>query len=344
MIWSWSPRPWSLLHHRLAIAYDRLSGQQQWLTQVQNGPFDYGHPKNSHASSTPCCNGRLLFVVFNHSGRLFANALELTKGAVVWETELGEYASDCGFSSSPTLFGDLLFIASESSRRPKVVALHCETGEVVWRTRLALEGAGYSSPIIAPSDSGGQLVLPASRQIVSLAPASGEALWTADWSQTDVAATATTADNRLFVVGNYTRPEIVALDLSNEGTPRELWTATRGASRVPSPLVTPAGLLLINDSGVASCLDIDTGDVKWRERLKGDFSASPLLVGDTIYAANEQGHVFVMRAGKTLERIATHSLGDGVYASPVFCGGQLLLRTATELVCVSSSGNSPTTP
>ena len=50
------------------------------------------------------------------------------------------------------------------------------------------------------------------------------------------------------------------------------------------------------DAGVAACWKSDTGKEHWKKRLGGEFSASPVLVGDTIYATSESGETFVYRA------------------------------------------------
>ena len=50
------------------------------------------------------------------------------------------------------------------------------------------------------------------------------------------------------------------------------------------------------DDGFAACWRCDTGKEVWKERLGGTFSASPVLVGDAIYATNEAGKTFVFSA------------------------------------------------
>jgi len=47
------------------------------------------------------------------------------------------------------------------------------------------------------------------------------------------------------------------------------------------------------DSGIAICWNAGTGERKWRHRLSGEFSASPVLAGDLIYATNETGSIVV---------------------------------------------------
>ena len=55
------------------------------------------------------------------------------------------------------------------------------------------------------------------------------------------------------------------------------WTLKRGAPLTPSPILVGDELYVVNDGGIASCLDARTGNVLWQSRLGGTFSASPVL-------------------------------------------------------------------
>jgi len=94
-------------------------------------------------------------------------------------------------------------------------------------------------------------------------------------------------------------------------------------------LVRDGHLYATMDGGVALCLDAATGTEKWKGRLGGNFSASPVLVGDKIYAVNESGDFYIFKADPAgLEIIATNKVGDEVFATPSLCGGNVFLRVA----------------
>ncbi len=66
---------------------------------------------------------------------------------------------------------------------------------------------------------------------------------------------------------------------------------------------------------------------RWKKRLGGEFSASPVLVGDMIYATSETGETFVYRADPSkFEQIAVNKLGDEAMASPTICGSRIYLH------------------
>jgi outer membrane protein assembly factor BamB len=82
---------------------------------------------------------------------------------------------------------------------------------------------------------------------------------------------------------------------------------------------------------VATCLDALTGQMIWRERLGGNFSASPLLAGERIYFFNEDGQTFVVQASDKFELLAENDLQEQTLASCAVADNSLIIRTAEHL-------------
>jgi outer membrane protein assembly factor BamB len=91
---------------------------------------------------------------------------------------------------------------------------------------------------------------------------------------------------------------------------------------------------VISDNGVATCYRAASGDVLWTRRLGGNFTASPVIAGDKIYAASEAGIVHVFAAGDKFESVAEIDMGEGIMATPAIAAGRIYLRTAGSLYCV----------
>ena len=90
-------------------------------------------------------------------------------------------------------------------------------------------------------------------------------------------------------------------------------------------------LFFVLDAGLAACWKSDTGEELWKERLGGDFFASPVMVSDRIYASNVAGKTFVFVATpKSFQILASNQLGDEAYASPVICDSRIYLRIAKK--------------
>jgi outer membrane protein assembly factor BamB len=88
---------------------------------------------------------------------------------------------------------------------------------------------------------------------------------------------------------------------------------------------------MIDDGGIASCLEAKTGTEVWRERIGGNYSASPLLAEGRIYFFSEEGKTTVVEANRSFKKIAENQLADGFMASPAAAGNALFLRTRTHL-------------
>lgn len=111
----------------------------------------------------------------------------------------------------------------------------------------------------------------------------------------------------------------------------------KDGSFVPTPLLHDGLLYVVNDRGLALCLDAKTGDEVWSQRLEGGFSASPILVGDKLFVPNEAGKLFVLQTGREFKLLAENDLQDGGFASPVICGSRIYLRTLHALYCLGKT-------
>ena len=89
--------------------------------------------------------------------------------------------------------------------------------------------------------------------------------------------------------------------------------------------------LFVNDDGIAMCLDAKSGEVVWRERMGGDFSASPICAGGRVYFFNHDGVATVIEASRHYTELARNRLDGEVRASPAVSGEALILRTKTHL-------------
>ena len=110
-----------------------------------------------------------------------------------------------------------------------------------------------------------------------------------------------------------------------------VWSLDKGAPSTPSFLVIRDRVLLVNDGGVAMCLDAKSGEVLWRERLGGNFSASPVYAGGRVYCFNHDAVCTVLDAGGEYRKLAENQLDGEVRASPAISGKALFVRTKTHL-------------
>ena len=79
-------------------------------------------------------------------------------------------------------------------------------------------------------------------------------------------------------------PELWAIRVNGKGNVTETTGMEEFRSMPQRCSPSFEGLLyLVNREGIASCLEAETGELVWRERLPGRYSASPIYLNDRIY-------------------------------------------------------------
>ena len=96
---------------------------------------------------------------------------------------------------------------------------------------------------------------------------------------------------------------------------------------------------MISDKGVLTCLDAKTGRPNWTERLQGEFTASPLVHGNTVYVFADDGSTVLFKASDSFAQIGRNQIKGRIQATPAAGGGGLLIRTDTMLYLLADTKN-----
>ena len=114
-----------------------------------------------------------------------------------------------------------------------------------------------------------------------------------------------------------------------------LWTQSRGAPYVATPLLDGGILWLVRDGGIVTQISPGTGDVLSERRLPGigNYYASPVSVGGRVLFASEQGFVSVLENDRDWRVLETRNFGERIYATPQVAEGRLFIRTDRALYC-----------
>jgi len=324
------------------LCLNRNTGQSVWQIKVHGGKPDPGHHANSSAaSSTAACDGNRLYINFLNDGAVYTSALNLD-GKLLWQHKVCDFVTHQGFGSSPVLYESLVIVSADNRGGGVIAALNRDTGDLVW-SQPRPQIPNYTSPAILQAGGRTQVVLAGCNLISSFDPANGKKLWELNGSTEECVVTPVTDGTRIFTSGGYPKNHTVAVFA--DGSSRVAWQNTARVY-VPSMIQKEGYLYAVMDAGLAACWAADTGTEIWKERLGGDFFASPVMVGNRIYATNVRAKTFVFEATpKHFELLAQNQLGDEAYASPVICGSRIYLRLAAHadkreeyLYCI---GNSP---
>ena len=287
------------------------------------------HAKNSHASPTPVLDGDYIYVHFGSYG----TACLRSSGAIVWRTRLPYYHRH-GPGGSPASYKDLLIISCDGYDTQYVVALEKKTGEIRWkRPRDGYQA--YTTPLVITVDGRDQVVSPGAYRAVAYDPLTGAEIWSVRYGKgySNVPRPVFGA-GLVFLCSGFEEPSILAVRPDGRGDVTEThvaWTGRRGAPLTPSPLVIGDEIYFVNDSGIASCVDARTGKEHWRQRLGGNYSASPVYADGRIYFMSEECETVVIAPGKQFGLLARNHLDGMCLASMAISDGAIFVRTNDHL-------------
>jgi outer membrane protein assembly factor BamB len=321
-----------------AICINAATGTEIWQREVfriKETPEVSTHAKNSFASPTPLVHRGRLYV---HFGPYGTAALDL-EGNVIWANNSIQYDSRHGGGGSPIVSGHLLIFNCDGVESPFVVALSLESGEVRWRTNrpdMEPERFSFSTPLEIEVASRRQIVSPGSHFVCGYDPESGAELWRVAYPRKwSVIPRPVFAHGLVYICTGYEGPaELLAIRPDGRGdvtSTHIVWRTDGNVPHTPSPVVAGDELFMISDNGIASCRDAATGQLHWRKRLRGDYSASPLNSDGLVYFTSEDGHCTVLAAGTEYEKRAENDLDEPTLASFAVDGDAILIRTAEHL-------------
>jgi outer membrane protein assembly factor BamB len=306
------------------------------------------HSFNSYASPTPVIEEGRVYVTFGSPGTA---AIETSTGRVLWQRRDLECNHFRGAGSSPILFRNLLLMHFDGSDVQYVVALDKQTGRTVWRTNRSIDyqdleadgrikGDGdfrkaFSTPLIVQTGSGPVMVSIGSKAAYGYDPMTGQELWRiVEREQFSGSTRPVFGLGLVFYPTGFNTGQIFAVRPDGRGdvtSTHIVWRAARGAPNKPSILLAGDLLFMVNDGGIATCLDARTGSEVWRSRLGDSYSASPVSADGRVYFFSEDGKTTVIEAGRTFRILAENHLDDGFMASPAIDGRAFYLRTRTAL-------------
>ncbi len=301
------------------------------------------HSLNSYASPTPVFADGKLFCHFGSFGTVCLDTASLgkTDEPILWCARL-EHDESVGPGSSPTLYKDLLLIPCDGVDKQFVVGLDTADGTERWRTnRPKMQGSigeyhkAFSTPVIIQHQGKDQAVVLGAQWLVSYDPATGKELWRVQHGKGFSSSVVPVyGDGLVFVCTGFGDGKLIAVDVSGLGDVTEThmkWSFAQKAPTMPSPILANGYLFMVSDQGIATCLDAKSGSSVWRNRLGGNFSSSPILIGSNVYFSNREGQTNLIAAANKFQSVAENELNGTIMASPIVVGNDLLVRTNSHL-------------
>src|SRR6266404_7167434 len=341
-----SPHQWKLL------ALDKKTGKILWeQTTRQGAPKTKRHPKSSQASPTPVTDGKVVVAYFGSEG-LYAYTVE---GKLLWKKDLGvqnagwffDPDSEWGAASSPVIYQHAVIVQCDRQKDSFIAAFDLKDGKEVWRTPRA-EIPTWGTPTIVSGKDHFELVTNGTKAIRGYDADTGKELWTLSPNSEVTCTTPVSAHGLIFVTAGY--PPVQPIFEIKIGSSCDLtlkdgkqssdaidWSKSRGGVYLPSPLVYGDHLYTINNNGVMTVYNAKSGDRIYQQRIGqgGSFTASPIAAAGKLYAATEDGDIFVIKAGPQYELLAKNPMGEPMLATPAFSGDLLIVRGAKHLFAIA---------
>lgn len=297
------------------------------------------HPVNSYASPTPVIEEGRVYV---HFGTYGTACLDTKTGQKLWERRDLECNHFRGPGSSPIVWENLLFLCFDGFDVQYVAALDKATGKTVWKKDRGIDFGtldgdfkkAYGTPRVVTVNDQPQLICPAATATTTYDPRTGEELWRVIHGGMNVTQPPQVGLGKVVLCTADGGLKMLAVRPEGRGDVTKThidWTLNKNVPSRSSPVLVDGLLTMVNEAGIASCVDVATGKVLWQERLAGPYMASPLWAEGRVYFFNENGVAHVGQAGKSWKLLATNKLDDGFMASPAVAGKSLFLRTRTHL-------------
>ena len=313
------------------VCRDVLTGTTLWISE------DMARYDNSLGGigprTTPTIAGQRVFAL-GATGRL--RCLDLTTGQVLWQRDIlnGRKAPEWGAAGSPLVVNDLVVVHPGGTGQ-SLSAYRVETGEPVWGGGDA--HAGYSSPQFVTLAGEPQFLIFNNDGVAGHAATDGHLLWTYPWTHAaqHVSDPRVVAPNRFVVSGGYgAGADLVEVSRDAQGTWKasRVWHSQRLKSKFGS-LVAHDGFLYGLDDGQLTCLDLDTGEPRWKGERVGH--GQLLLAGDLLVITGENGNVllFEARADSARELGRFAALQGKMWNPPALAPPLLIVRTEHEAAC-----------
>jgi len=331
------------------MAFDKGTGKilhDKMLFGVAEPQFC--HKFNSYASPTPVIEEGRIYVSFGSPG---IACLDTKTCAILWERRDFVCNHYRGAGSSPIVWNDLLIHHFDGSDHQFIVALDKKTGNTVWEVKRSVdykdldpsghpqaEGdwrKGFATPHVIDWQGKPLLLSSGAKAHYGYDPATGKEIWRfEEHGGHSPAARPVVGLGMVFLSVGFGKKQVIALKLGGAGALDEsavAWRMTKGAPNKPSLLLNGDLLYALDDSGIVTCLDARSGADVWRERIGGNYSASPLLAEGRAWFFSEEGKVTVLAAGREFKKIAEGNFSEGFMASPAVSGKALFLRTKAAL-------------
>lgn len=327
---------------RFVVCVDIDKPQVLWKQQYASQTHKL-HKLSSYASSTPTVDEKHVYCAWGAPTALLVKAFT-HDGKEVWTRDLGRYETQHGFGSSPIVAGKhlILFNSQDAQELPEgvapgtdsMIAFDKESGETAWQVPLDCTRVCYGAPSIAKIDGREAVVCSSTGNgFFAVDVETGKQLWepkASVFTKRVCSSLIHTGSLLISTEGSGGGGNILFAVKADAGR-EEVYRITRAAPYVPTPVVHGDLMFLWADNGIVSCVDVATGNIHWSERIGGNVSSSPVIVGKALVGISQEGVVTALSASKSFAKVGEIDLEQTVRSTPAMTKNRLLIRSDEQL-------------
>jgi outer membrane protein assembly factor BamB len=265
-------------------------------------------------------------------------AFDLT-GNLLWTrgitADYPNVSNSLGMASSPLVIGNTLVVMVENDSESYSLGLDVLSGRNLWKLTRP-KAANWTSPVLwqPTKDSRPAALLQSSKGLTAIDAATGSVLWDFQGNASSMSSCVVT-ENLIFAPASG----LTALrPVPNGAPPESVWNSRQLNPSTTSPVLLAGLLLTTNNAGVLTAGDPADGSVRWKQRLTGPFSATPVGAGNRLLAVSEKGLVQVVELGATeakmlgqLQLPLNESTKELILSTPALRGSHAYIRTDSTL-------------
>ena len=314
------------------VCYEADTGREVWNQQIEarlDDPLGGPGPR-----ATPTLAEGGLFVTGATGNFLRLNPVT---GAIVWKQDLkevaGRKAPTWGFSASPLVTRSTVIVHAGGPGDKGLLGFDSASGALRWS--VADGNDSYSSPQLS-TIAGEELVLMLTNDgLLLLDPATGKERLNYGWKYGNYRALQPAVvgeDTILLPTGMNTGTRAIHLaKTKGQLAAEELWTS-RNLKPDFTDIVTYRGYAYGIDGGIFTCIDLKTGDRKWKAGRYGKGQVLLLENSGLLLIAAEDGRVVLLRAdpNEPAEVASFKALEGKTWNHPVLVGDRLYVRNSQE--------------
>jgi outer membrane protein assembly factor BamB len=321
----------------VVTAYDVGTGRELW-TQGWNALYSDSTGDGPRATPT-WDNGRIY--ALGATGEL--RCLDANTGSVIWGKNIlsDNQANNLpwAMAASPLVVDDKVIVLPGGAPNKSVVAYNKNTGAPVWK--VLNDSQAYVSPMLVELAGRRQIMVVSSSRVVGLVPETGALLWSYAWDTSmgiNVSQPIVVDKNRFFISSGYGKgAALVEVKGSGDSlTATTIWENINMKNKFNSS-VLHNGYVYGLDEGILTCLDVNTGERKWKGGRYG--YGQVLLASGHLILTSDTGELALVKASpdQYTEVARFPALQGQTWNYPAIADGRLLVRNANEMAAYDIS-------